>query len=243
MITYFIPVYNEANKNLREFLKILKKKIITSKNKKFIIVDDGSTDETTKVINNFLKGISTKNLKKITILKNKKNKGIGFSFKRAIKICNTKYICPIPSDNDYPFMDEKIIEKKGLDFVMYYPINSEKYTNARYFLSMMFRIIFCVIFNLRVNYIQGSFIAKTKMVKKIKLYSNRFTFWPELNVKMLSLNLKFTEIPIFFKNKSTIDRTVSLKNFFEIFKSLIWLIIEIHFIKKKIFKNKSHKVY
>ena len=243
MITYFIPVYNEASKDLKKFLNSLEKKILISKNIKFIIVDDGSTDETVKMINNFLKNKKISDLKKITFLKNKTNKGIGFSLRRAVKICKTKYICPIPSDNDLPFVNESVIEKKKLDFIIFYPINNEKYTNSRYLLSMMFRILFCIIFNIRVNYIQGSFIAKTEIVKKIKLYSNRFTFWAELNVKMLHLDLKFTEIPLFFKNKSEIDRTVSFKNFFEIFKSLNWLIIEIKFLEKKRYKNKSTKMY
>ena len=59
MITIIIPFYNEESKNkksLTAFLKTFSKYISLSFNKKnqFILIDDGSTDQTHQVIKDFI---------------------------------------------------------------------------------------------------------------------------------------------------------------------------------------------
>lgn len=246
MITYFIPIYNEHRKNKNSFtlfVKKLKNEINKDNKNHFIIVDDGSSDKSPEIIENLIKTIKKKNKKKILFLKNLNNKGIGFSFKRSLRYCKTKFICPIPSDNDLPFVDPSKILKKNIDHVIFFPINIEKYSLARYFLSIMFRLIYNVIFDLRVHYIQGSFIANIKYAKKLNIRSNRFTFWAEINLKLLRMGLKYMDYPLYFNNESRIDRTVSLKNFIEIVVSLFILIFEIFLLKKKQFNKKPKKLY
>ena len=46
-----------------------------------------------------------------------------------------------------------------------------------------------------------------------------------------------------FRNKSNIDRTVSLKNFIEVVYRFINIFIDIKFLNKKFYKVKAKKVY
>jgi glycosyltransferase involved in cell wall biosynthesis len=244
MITYFIPVYNESTKNKETFnlfLKKIKKEIIKNNNHRFIIVDDGSTDDSSSLLKNLIKINKVK--KKVLFLKNSKNKGIGYSFIKSLKYCKTKFICPIPSDNDLPFINPEKFLKKKIDHLIFFPENSEKYSLARFILSVLFRLIYNITFDLRVNYIQGSFISNVKFIRKLTIVSKRFTFWAEINVKLLRTGLRYSEYPLYFKNPSKIDRTVSIKNFFEIVVSYFKIVFEIYYLNKKKFCKKPVKVY
>ena len=88
---------------------------------------------------------------------------------------------------------------------------------------MLFRKIYGYFFNLKIHYIQGPFIARTGIIKKIKINSNRFSFWSETNVKLLNMSIKYKEIPLSFNNTSKIDRTVSIKNFLEVITKFLFL--------------------
>ena len=244
MITYFVPIYNEANKNFIIFLKILEKRIKIKNHHRYILVNDGSTDDTQKLLKLFLnKNREFIKNNKVVIIKNDTNMGVGYSFRKALKVCKTKYIMPLPSDNDLPLVNPAFLQKNDVDYVIFFPLNAEKYSIARYILSIVFRLIYCTIFNLRVIYIQGSFIAKKSVIKKIKLFSNRFTFWPELNVKMLRSNISFIEFPLIFRNKSVVDRTVSIQNLFEILKNLLMLILVIYVLDRRKYKKFAKKKY
>ena len=244
MITFFIPFYNEEiRKNLQKFLPILAKFISLkiNNNNKFILVNDGSTDKTKDLLIKFNKKIKNKN--KIIIINNDQNKGVGYSFKKALKICKTKYIMSIPSDNDVPLINYNKYLKKNVDFVMFYKANMEIYSRNRFFLSMMFRMIYGYFFDVRVNYVQSPCIYRCKILKKINIYSQRMSFWPEVNIKMLKSKIRYAEIPMIFNNESIIDRTVSFLNFFEVIMQFIKNYFDINIINKKKYKFKAKKIY
>ena len=246
MITFFIPIYNEeVRKNLRPFLidlsKFISKGINT--NNHFILVNDGSTDNTPILIEKFHKKLNKKVKKNVFLIINKKNMGVGYSFRKALSICKTKYIMPFPSDNDIPMLDFRKYIKKDIDLVMFYPTNIEKYSRNRYVLTMLFRMIWGYFFNITVNYIQAPCLYKRSIAKKIKVKSNRMSFWPELNVKMLKSNIKYSEIPTRYKHNSYMDRTVSMENFIEVVSRFISVFIDTQMINSKKYKFRAKKIY
>ncbi len=246
MITFFIPIYNEeVRKNLRPFLSDLSKFISNriNTNNHFIFVNDGSTDNTKNVLKKFYKKLDKKIKKNIFFIINNRNMGVGYSFKKTLAICKTKYIMPLPSDNDIPMLDVQKYLKNNIDLVMFYPTNIEKYSRNRYVLTMLFRMMWCYFFDAPVNYIQAPCIYKCNIIKKIKVKSNRMSYWPELNVKLLKSNIKYSEIPTRFKHKSYIDRTVSVKNFIEVVYRFISVFIDIKIINSNTYKFKAKKIY
>ena len=245
MITFFIPIYNEdVRRNLRPFLSDLSNFILKpyNINNHFILVNDGSTDNTQAFLEKFYKKLNKKVKKNIFLIENKKNKGGGYSFRKALNISKTKYIMPMPADNDVEFLDFKNYLKKDIDFLMFYPTNMEKYSRNRYVLTMLFRIFYGYCFDIQVNYIQGPCIYKCKVLKRIKMYSDRMSFWAEINIKVLKSKIKYTELPMIFKNKSNIDRTVSLKNFIEIVYRFINILIDVNLLNRKRYKFKAKKI-
>jgi len=243
MITYFIPFYNEEKKNINKFLKSLNFFIKNNSKSHFIIIDDGSIDKTEEILKNFIHKFGKNYNKRIKFFSNGKNRGIGYSFKIAIRNCRTPYIMTLPSDNDLPFLNYSRYLNKKIDLILFYPINLEKYSRNRYLLSMLFRLIYGYFFNLKIHYIQGPFIAKTNLIKKVKINSNRFSFWSEVNVKLLNKNIKYKEIPLSFNNRSKIDRTVSLKNFIEVISKFISLFFEVKVFNRSKYSGNSKKIY
>tara|TARA_B110000240_G_C13093547_1_gene281097 strand:- start:139 stop:504 length:366 start_codon:yes stop_codon:yes gene_type:complete len=118
-----------------------------------------------------------------------------------------------------------------------------RYSRNRYALSMLFRLFYGYCFDIQVNYIQSPCIYKYKVLKKIKIISDRMSFWPELNIKFLKSKIKYSEEGIIFKNKSDIDRTVSIKNFIEVVYRFINILIDVNIINRKQYKFKAKKIY
>ena len=252
MITIIIPFYNEESKNkksLRSFLKALSKYISLNFNKKsqFILIDDGSTDKTLQVIQAFIKNLDKNQKKKILFISNDTNRGLGYTIRKGFKLAKTKYVTTLPSDNDLPFINYKKFTSKNLDFVMFYRSNMEKYTRGRLILSTLFTLFYNVAFDIKTHYIQATCLYKLKLIKKLIKKSNiklsGTSYLAELATKLLRSNITFTEEPTYYKNKSTIDRTVSLKNLLMVIKDFILIYIDVNIINKSQYKKKAKKIY
>jgi glycosyltransferase involved in cell wall biosynthesis len=89
LVTVFIPVYNREKYILEAVNSILRQ---TFTNFELIVVDDGSTDNTPKI----LKSIKDKRLK---LFFNKKNMGIPYTRNKGLEISAGKYIALLDSDD------------------------------------------------------------------------------------------------------------------------------------------------
>jgi glycosyltransferase involved in cell wall biosynthesis len=85
-----IPTYNRSNIIENAIKSVLKQNF---QNWELIIVDDGSTDNTTQVIKKYL------NDKRIKYIKLSKNYGVNYARNKAIQIAKGKYFLPLDSDN------------------------------------------------------------------------------------------------------------------------------------------------
>ncbi|NLZ34562.1 MAG: glycosyltransferase family 2 protein [Clostridiales bacterium] len=88
-VTVFVPVYN-AEKYIRQTIKSILNQ--TFKDFELLIIDDGSTDNTLKIINSF-------NDDRIRVLKNEFNMGIPFTRNRGLKEALGEYLAIMDSDD------------------------------------------------------------------------------------------------------------------------------------------------
>ena len=110
MITIIIPFYNEESKNKKSldlFLRGLSKYVSLSFNNKnqFILIDDGSRDKTSNVIEKFISKLKKTQKNRVIFIKNGRNRGYAYTLRRGFKLSKTKYVTTLPSDNDLPFID------------------------------------------------------------------------------------------------------------------------------------------
>ena len=98
-ISIILPVFNEE-KRIKENLIKIKKFNLTNfiKIKEFILVNDGSTDSTKNIIDNFIKK-NKKTIKNLKFINHKKNLGKGAALKTGIKKAKNQWI--LTSDIDF----------------------------------------------------------------------------------------------------------------------------------------------
>jgi glycosyltransferase involved in cell wall biosynthesis len=88
-VSIIMPVYN-GNKFVSAAINSILKQTYTSF--EFIIIDDGSTDETAKTVQTFMDN-------RILFIQNKVNKGLVFSLNKAIELAKGKYIARMDADD------------------------------------------------------------------------------------------------------------------------------------------------
>lgn len=92
-VSVIIPAYNEEKKILVSIKSLLR--LNYPKNKlEIIVVNDGSTDNTRKVVEDFIK-TSKKNI----ILINQTNKGKGVALNKGIKVSTGEYVACLDADS------------------------------------------------------------------------------------------------------------------------------------------------
>ncbi len=118
-LSIIIPAYNEKNSIIPTIEQVIKIMNSSKINYELIVVNDGSTDGTKELLENFQK--QSKN-KKVTLCNHNPNKGYGASLKTGIKKAVFNNICITDADQTYP-NDQipvmfKIYTEKQLDMIV-----------------------------------------------------------------------------------------------------------------------------
>ena len=90
-VSIIMSVYNDQETLSKSILSILRQSF---KNFEFMIIDDGSIDNSKKILR-YYKKID----KRIRLFKNKKNMGLAFSLNKLIKASKSKYLARMDSDD------------------------------------------------------------------------------------------------------------------------------------------------
>ncbi len=142
LISVVMPIYNRPDLAPRSIESILNQ---TFKDFEFIIVDDGSKEETKKVLKEYAKKDS-----RIRVIQNPKNRGIAYSRQRGLEEAKGTYVAVMDSDDwsvpdrlekslsfmrDHPEVTAMTAQIRGLpkedtkDFIQNYTVsNPQKYT-------------------------------------------------------------------------------------------------------------------
>ena len=109
-LSIIFPLYNEQHRLSKLFSEIKKQKNLKKKNTEFIFVNDGSNDESLKMISDFI----SKNKKNIDIklISYNKNQGKGFALKKGIFLAKKKWILTMDIDLSVKFNQLEIWENK-----------------------------------------------------------------------------------------------------------------------------------
>jgi glycosyltransferase involved in cell wall biosynthesis len=239
MLSIVLPALNEE-KFLESTFYTIRKQCLKLKIKhEFIIVNDGSIDNT----ENIIKKIMKKN-KNVININNKKNLGIAASFKKALAICNGGKITVFPSDNySHKILIYNLLKNNSkADLVISYTINTEARTKLRNAFSVFYNFLYNFCFNTHFKYINGSAIYEVKKLKKIKIISNRYSVFSEINIKFAKLGYSVHEtwgLMNINRNKSS---ALSFNNLLTIMIDFIFLFLEIRMFKRKKYNRRFKRI-
>jgi len=203
MITLFIPAYNEETiirKNVTFVFEYIKKNKLPIQ---LIILNDGSTDNTKKILNTLKKKID------ITVINDNGPSRRENLIKQMINV-KTNYVGFMDCDlaTDLSDLKNLVINIKNYDIVSgsrYLSSSTIKRSNTRKVISFLFNNSIKLLFRSKIRDHECGFkLFNTKAIKKIITYTgygehkkNRKMFWDtEMWIYAQNLNMKILEIPI-----------------------------------------------
>lgn len=202
-LSIIIPVYNEE-KTVQTILKRLSGvELIDSIEKEIILVDDGSKDKTSQLVQAYINSHPEMNIK---FLKHAENRGKGAAIRTALKQASGDYIVIQDADLEYDPDELNVLLKpmhKGEADVVY----GSRFVGSRphrvllfwHYIGNKFLTSLSNLFNnLNLTDMEACYkMFRTDIIKGLKLKENRFGFEPEITARVAKIpNIRIYEVGI-----------------------------------------------
>ncbi len=199
-LSIIVPVFNEE-KTVLPLLKKVRAVRLMGLQKQIIVVNDGSSDATAKLLGK-VKG------KDIRVFHHVVNKGKGAAIRTAIPHTTGDYVVIQDADLEYDPSDyEKLLAPllNGSADVVY---GSRFLGPHRAFLFLHFlgnkflNLLTNILYNTILTDMETCYkVFKGDIIRGLKLRSNRFEFEPEVTAKILKKGYKLYEMPISYHGR------------------------------------------
>jgi len=223
-VSIIIPVYNEEKTIGEIIFRVLRLKIPKIK-KEIIVVDDGSTDKTKKILEGFKRKKS-----EIKIFTHSRNQGKGAAVQNGLKKATGDLILIQDADLEYspediPKLLKPILRNKAE--VVYGSRFTGEHRNL-FFWHMLgnkfLNFLVNLLYNTTLSDMEvGYKLFRREVLEGIILREKRWGFDPEITCKILKKGIKIYEVPISytgrdFKEGKKIRWTAGMRIAFVIFK-------------------------
>ena len=223
-IGIIIPAYNEE-KNIENVLKKLHK--YNNYDYDIIVIDDGSTDNTCQIIENY---------NNVFLLKHEKNKGNGAATITGLKYCRENdydIVLIMDADgqhdpSDIPYFLDKIVNEKN-DFVI-----ANRFTYfyqgapLKKLCSLILTVLYLILYGKKISDPTNGFRAlSSNVINKINLESH-YSVTQEMLFKVIPF-FKWKEIPIKVYQRENGQSFIKLGNYF---LKMIFIIFKFYLLPK-----------
>ncbi len=205
-----IFAYNEqdAIENvIKSSLRVLNR--LNPEKSELIIVNDGSTDNTLKIIQDF-------DEKRIKVINHTKNRGIGEALLSGYKAAQYENICAIPGDGQ--FNPEELIPFAEFDdntFISFYRTQKTRYTAFRKILSFFNKILNRYFLNIKIRDVNWVKIYKKQFFDHITPVLTSSLVESEICAKMIRSGYKIIEVQsTYHPRQGGVSKGASLKTIF-----------------------------
>ena len=227
-LTIVIPAYNEEGRIKETLERIVCYRKESNLDAELIVVDDGSKDQTSAVVEKFLGQHG-----RVSLLRNDKNQGKGFSVARGVAASKGEYVLFADADNSTPIEEIKKVlppvEKGECDLSIGSRAHKESDIRIR---QPWFRVTMGRVFNIFTRVLlsnkdfkdtqcgfkcfSGNVARELFRLQKIK----RFAFDAELLAVAKMKGYRIKEVPVVWLN-SAASRVHPLKDAFQMFVDLL----------------------
>ena len=196
VVTVIVPVYNEA----RTIGELLRRVDASPYSKQITVVDDGSNDETSHVLDSF------KGENRVEVLRHPANRGKGAAIRTALEHACAPFTIIQDADleydpQDYPLLVEPLRsgEAQAVFGSRYY---SPGHRRGR---ALSMHRLGISTLNIAVRLLYGARLTdeatcykafRTELLRALDLHCQRFEFCPEVTAKVCRLGLRILEVPI-----------------------------------------------
>lgn len=228
ILSILIPAYNEENTILQLLQKVASVKLIDNVEKQIIVINDGSTDNTLQLIEDFAKSNNN-----ITILNNEKNSGKGASITSGIKHATGDFVIIQDADLEYDPDEYNILLKPIIDNC------ADVVYGSRFVGGKPHRVLFFwhSIGNKFLTFLSNMFtdlnltdmetcykLFRASMIKQIEIKEKRFGVEPEITAKIAKINnIRIYEVGISYYGRTFSEgKKINFKDGFR----AIWCILK-----------------
>ena len=236
-ISVFFPCYNDAKsigKLVEDALLILKK---NSRKYEVIVIDDGSTDKSPRILKNL-----SQQYPRLKLVLHKKNVGYGAALRSGFKKAKYDLIFYTDGDGQYDVGELPILVSlmtKNVDFINGMKMSRQD-PNYRIFIGNFYSFFARWAFWLPVNDVDCDYrLIRKKIINKIKLKSSSGAICVELVKKAQRAGARFRQVSVFhYQRKHGQSEFFKpqniIKSLWEIFR--LWLTL---MIGEKIFPKNA----
>jgi dolichol-phosphate mannosyltransferase len=202
-VSIVIPVYNEELYVAEVLKHVLALKLPHDVTFEVIVVDDGSTDKTRDILQNYPSD------RALQIHYHEKNFGKGTAIREALKHLTGDIVLIQDADleysmADYPQLLEPILAKKAR--VVYGSRFLGKITGMRLqnrLFNIFIRSLTNVLFNASITDEATAYkVFEADLIRSLDLQSERFEICPELTAKVLNRGIRIHEVPIRYRGRN-----------------------------------------
>jgi dolichol-phosphate mannosyltransferase len=218
-LSIIIPAYCEAENIVETLDNVVSALAPLNIRHEILVIDDGSTDETSARVTANLSRFPT-----VTLLANGRNRGFGWTYRRGVQAASLTHIVMVHGDNAWgaETLRELFRHVGEVDVVIGYTRDMWRTrTWPRALISKTFTLVLNLITRPGLRYYNGLQIHPAAILKRLRIESTGFGFQPEVLVKSLRLTRTFLEVPMdLMERERGESKAFRLKNALDVIRTL-----------------------
>jgi glycosyltransferase involved in cell wall biosynthesis len=222
-LSIIIPAYNESENILATLENVTSALEPLSLRHEILVVDDGSYDATPSIVE-----ACARRCPAVRLLRNPRNMGFGWSYRRGVEAASHDYIVMVHGDNAWgsDTLRDLFSETGKADVIVGYTRDMwRSRTWQRTVLSKTFTFLVNVITWRWLTYYNGLQIHRAPVLKSLRIESHGYGFQAEVLVKALRLSTTYREVPMdLIERVHGESQAFRMKNFVDVAKTL-WLLV------------------